>query len=313
MSEVALRIDGEDDARERIRSAMIWRIAWSGNGVQLMRGVKGLTGYAVAILVAFSLAAGGVAPAAADESANGGAEFAGVRISSLPAKLTQPTKGRDRQARFRVNVSGSPTADGGRYWVKPSDVRIELVDYINPSKLSAKWRRADLRNGVSGIPQPWRPSEDLEAGVNSFKILYDSSARPGKYELRVKVRHQVDGTTTVKETRATFTVQANPSASRKWSNSHSWITCADCYFSGPRRAVLVAPEWQLGAKVTAYCKAQGKKWRKAATAKVKKGATYKAMARIKLPSRCKVGDKVYLKVAKVKYAPKYQTKAMRIR
>lgn len=149
------------------------------------------------------------------------------------------------------------------------------------------------------------------SAVDRFNLELPTYVTPGKYRLRVPVSQRQSGTFIAqKYTDKYVSVYANTSTSKS-------DTRASAY---PRlnRAFTIsvsAPDYQAGAKVTAYVKLPGKKtYKKAASSKTLKASKYNSKASIRIPSKySKSKAKFYFKVSSVSYAPGYQTSAYTIR
>ncbi|MBD9699973.1 hypothetical protein IGS67_10790 [Flavimobilis sp. GY10621] len=235
------------------------------------------------------------------------ATFTSLTISGLKSKYALSAKG--KEYKFVVNVTGTE-ADTSYTDTNGDGLKVRYTPYgDSPSYPSVTVVKSLVKN-------PYKPSISypytLAAGKNVLVLKVSKYVSPGVYKITVPVK-QTDSTTlpfvyTVKYVTKKVTINASPKLSTKATSlsAPSWKA------GKTAKLTITAPEYQRGALVTLYVKKKGaKKYVKHTSGKLKVKFT---RSKVLLKGKnLRVGDKIYFKIAKAKYAPAYKTKVVPIK
>lgn len=225
-------------------------------------------------------------------------------ITGLPAKIALPSGSTRKTVSFTVNVPGTPS--DGSY----TDVNLDGHEVWYQQSPSATVTVISSRVKPTSTPWVNRPTP-ITAGPLAFSLDISRYNTPGLYEVAIPIkqlayvnRQFVDSTLVAT---ARFALYANTKASLADTSvfAPSWRN------GETAKITFRAPAYQKGAKVTLYVKKKGKKKYVKLTSAKLKASSYQSQAKLK-GKNLRTGDKIYFKVATVKYAKGYKTKATKI-
>ncbi|MFV0432378.1 MAG: hypothetical protein ACK5LO_00110 [Leucobacter sp.] len=225
---------------------------------------------------------------------------------SLPSKLSPSKKGAVEKG-FTVRFTG-PAANNNLYYSPYGN------DYLGPKVTTVKTSKG-VKSSYVLKPSVWAPTSNVFPNKdNAYTVRLSTYVTPGRYKTTVPIRQSKwngsSYTRTVKSTTKEFVVRSNPSLSKAQTSWSGYSTS-----KGTFKMSLRAPDYQYGAKVTAYYKAPGKKSYKAvATTKLKKGsANSKVNFNISKTKKVKIGGRLYVKIGGVTYADGYKTASAKVK
>lgn len=232
--------------------------------------------------------------------------FTTPTIGGLPGSITLPTSGA-KEYSFTVSFSGTPS-DGGYTDVNGDGAG--LLYYASDENFGGPTATPVSTVAKSYIYKPslTSPSTIVPGTSGGFKLRVSYYTTPGVYRVSVPVTQRYYPS--IKTTRwatVQITINANAKASKATTSYY-----APSWKVGKTAKVSVSTnEYQNGAKVTLYYKKNGtKKYKAVVSGKLKKSGSYSKVT-LKTKKMTKSG-KVYLKVGKVKFAPSYKTKTVKI-
>lgn len=231
--------------------------------------------------------------------------------TSNPGQITTPTTSTAKTKSITVSFNG-PAVNTNRTYVMFDSA------YDGPSVSIAK-RNGGVSSAYVNKPYldgPYTTLNPATTSVATFSAYKYTT--PGQYKLTIPVSKRdyntVTGTytwTTLKTTK-NITVNANPKTSKAETSAYGSGRAGKTF-----KASVTAPNYQAGAKVTAYYKAKGtSKWKKVKTTKLKKTNGYSSKANLNISKKHNVGGrggKIYFKIGKVTFAGSYQTAAYNLK
>lgn len=239
--------------------------------------------------------------------------FSVPAFAGLKSSITLPKSG-SKDVKFSITFTGTPSDNGY------TDVNGDgaAVYYRLSSPSDSSWYKPKRVSSVDKTnvfaPSLYSPySSNAAPGTTSgFYIRVYSTMTPGKYTFRVPVtQYQWASTGTSIVTTRWATKTINVKASTKYSKANTGASAPGWRTGGTAKITLRAPEYQTGAKVKGYYRANGsKKTKYIGKVKLKKSKGY-AKGVIKTKKLTKSG-KVWFKVGKVKFAAKYTTKKAKV-